>query len=1283
MSWSKSILFSLFIVPLLAKPNGGEVISGHATIIQQDDQTLHVQTDQEKTIIQWKDFSIQKGEQAHFLQPNSSSATLNRVVGVNPSEILGQLHSNGHLYLLNPNGILIGEGAFIDTGAFIASTFNVHDSGFLKGENLEFFGDSLGEIINFGKIHTKDGDALLIAKTVENHGTITVNGGRAGAIGCTSLLYHPNSKDPLYVKGGISEELNTEGNAYSHAMKTSAEPDALTTVKKDGEVYLTRVRNTGTISASKGDKGGDVYLLGDQVIVHDKTLIDVSGKSGGGTIYTGGSFQGKDKNLLASEYTFVAKNTSFDASALQEGDGGKILFWSDKETRFYGHAKATGGLSSGNGGFIEVSASTTNWTYAGSIDLAAPNGKTGELLLDPNDITVGTAASNPAYVASPYIGAPAGSAQLLYTDLATALAGGNVTIQTSLGTPGGNGDIFFDLAGNILTWGSGNSLTVLANRDVVFRTLSDIQTTGAGTNITITAGRNFSSAAGSSIDAQGAGGTLSLTAGGSITALGGFFNSNTSGVDATVNVLAQTGNITIGDPGMAVPVVYGCVHGPVTVEATRGNVDLFGGSGFSDDVAIIGFYDPSLANFNPTTGPITVSAGRDMTIQSGTGVFAYAMICKQGRNPHDITNNPVTVNVRGNLFIQAGNAVDAPGAGIGRPQQLTGATPIHNGDITVNVGGNCTVFGGDNFSGIGDRARALAPGSIEARLNINVGNNLMIGHGPGLPGVSGAFIGVFDNNIAASGIPENIRGTTHINVGNNFVMDARLGAAFVEFANDNQNGAFPAELFVHVGNSLIQIGGPFPIPVIGSVLAANFNYYEIQNSNSHFWALNSIHCMNGSFGSANLHNKVFNNTNVISPNLGTISARAGGDIRVAGGAPSRIRAQGDIVDYEASGGFTYTADATFANGELWGPQTALVGGVNVFAGTLLAGPSPAVSSNGRGAIAFDTNFYDTTAIPLSTQQIAAQGYGSFAIPPQTGVGNPITYWSQNGSPTIMSTQPLFANGTPANILNIGTTGSSISFNNESRAAIYTAPTNPFDTDGGDITIVAFRDTIISGPSTLNTLPVNSIIPIYAPSGNILVITQSNMTLRDNAVVSASENVDLVCDNQAPAPPQIGPAAFSIDATSFINSDNGYIRVYTARQAQNVIDPLAEFISAGTSYFFAPGQLFVDTDQEKWCTYYPGGDQGIPFKIFYKPCLETITQEAMIILTEFLYEESSFNYYLGWPENFYIKYTPRAPLQVGEWRSTFDSFNVSPQERYFIRRQDDTRANNNPRTYLAW
>ena len=74
---------------------------------------------------------------------------------------------------------------------------------------------------------------------------------------------------------------------------------------------------------------------------------------------------------------------------------------------------------------------------------------------------------------------------------------------------------------------------------------------------------------------------------------------------------------------------------------------------------------------------------------------------------------------------------------------------------------------------------------------------------------------------------------------------------------------------------------------------------------------------------------------------------------------------------------------------------------------------------------------------------------------------------------------------------------------------------------------------------------------------------------------------------------------------------------------------------------------------------------------------------MIILTEFLYEESSFNYYLGWPERFYVLYESPNSLTPGQWRATFDSFNVSPKERYMIRRQDDTRANNNNRTYLTW
>ncbi|WP_316358000.1 hypothetical protein [Candidatus Neptunichlamydia sp. REUL1] len=98
------------------------------------------------------------------------------------------LQSNGHLYLINSNELLIGKGACINTTSFIRSTFDVLDSDFLNGENLEFIGNSMSSIINYGTIHTKDGDALLIARHVENHGVLEAKGGRAGAIGCSSLL---------------------------------------------------------------------------------------------------------------------------------------------------------------------------------------------------------------------------------------------------------------------------------------------------------------------------------------------------------------------------------------------------------------------------------------------------------------------------------------------------------------------------------------------------------------------------------------------------------------------------------------------------------------------------------------------------------------------------------------------------------------------------------------------------------------------------------------------------------------------------------------------------------------------------------------------------------------------------------------------------------------------------------------------------------------------------------------------------------------------------------------
>src|SRR4029077_14101301 len=80
--------------------------------------------------------------------------------------------------------------------------------------------------------------------------------------------------------------------------------------------------------------------------------------------------------------TTVAEGATIDASALASGDGGKVIVWADDTTRFAGTLGARGGAQGGDGGFVEVSGKKT-LDYAGKVNAAAPKGKGGTLLLDP------------------------------------------------------------------------------------------------------------------------------------------------------------------------------------------------------------------------------------------------------------------------------------------------------------------------------------------------------------------------------------------------------------------------------------------------------------------------------------------------------------------------------------------------------------------------------------------------------------------------------------------------------------------------------------------------------------------------------------------------------------------------------------------------------------------------------------------------------------------------------------------------------------------------------------
>ena len=128
----------------------------------------------------------------------------------------------------------------------------------------------------------------------------------------------------------------------------------------------------------------------------------------------------------------MAPETKIIANALEVGDGGKVIVWSELTTRAYGAIEVKGGAVSGDGGLAEVSGKQYLDMQA-SVDLTAPLGETGTLLLDPYNITIqdaGTTTNPPGASANPWESASNDSI-LTTANLETMLASANVTVQTS------------------------------------------------------------------------------------------------------------------------------------------------------------------------------------------------------------------------------------------------------------------------------------------------------------------------------------------------------------------------------------------------------------------------------------------------------------------------------------------------------------------------------------------------------------------------------------------------------------------------------------------------------------------------------------------------------------------------------------------------------------------------------------------------------------------------------------------------------------------------------------
>ncbi|BBF14044.1 filamentous hemagglutinin N-terminal domain-containing protein [Haemophilus influenzae] len=270
-------------LPQKGLPQEGQVVLGEATFSTTGNK-MTINQKKPTTQIDWKSFDIGKNKEVEFIQPNSNSVAYNRVTGGNASQIQGKLKANGKVYLANPNGVIITEGAEINVAGLFATTKDlekISENGNGNGNSNKFTrklkngqvvteGQVVkeGQVINEGNITAQD-FVVLNGDEVINKGKIDATNGKV------YLSSGDNFTFTLLPDSGISVAL--EDNAVRGIVKNEGiikAGDITLNAKGRNQALDSLVVNNGVLEATKvSNRNGKVVLSAGNVELNNKSDI--------------------------------------------------------------------------------------------------------------------------------------------------------------------------------------------------------------------------------------------------------------------------------------------------------------------------------------------------------------------------------------------------------------------------------------------------------------------------------------------------------------------------------------------------------------------------------------------------------------------------------------------------------------------------------------------------------------------------------------------------------------------------------------------------------------------------------------------------------------------------------------------------------------------------------------------------------------------------------------------------------------------------------------------------
>ena len=351
-----------------AVPQGGQVTAGSGQI-SQTGTTTTIQQNSQNISLTWKSFNTDRGNTVNFVQPNATAMAVNRILDTNGTLFLGTLNANGVVYVINPNGVVFGQGAQVNVGGLVASTLDVSDKQ-VGTSRQTFSGNSAAAVSNAGAITASNGGSVvLLGNQVSNTGTIVAASGTVamGGGNTVTLSFDGNRLAKLQIDKNLYNTLVSNGGLIQ-----ANGGQVLLTAGAANSVVASVVNNTGVIEAhTVGGTAGHIELMGG---MHAGTVnlsgtLDASAPDGG----NGGFVE------TSASTVRVADGTRVDTRASKGQTGTWLIDPTDFTISDGSTAQSTSGIGA-----------TTLQTNLGSSNVTLQTASTGS---GNGDINVNAAVS--------------------------------------------------------------------------------------------------------------------------------------------------------------------------------------------------------------------------------------------------------------------------------------------------------------------------------------------------------------------------------------------------------------------------------------------------------------------------------------------------------------------------------------------------------------------------------------------------------------------------------------------------------------------------------------------------------------------------------------------------------------------------------------------------------------------------------------------------------------------------------------------------------------------------